>query len=756
MKVALYLANFLYVPVSKTALEFVVCSPGLAKKLREGFTLTGYRSDYTDCQCTSFEGGYIASVAAYFVLAAFSIALPIVMYHTIQSNKPKGSQDDPSRRRNAQGQLVPFSDAMYQDDLRNDPRQRESPFLFLYKDLTRQAAYWQVIVLFLKVLLTFSASVLASGELPQLATNVAALATFAVFQTTPYLSYSANVLDVCGRGSMLLTAGLTLTGFLLEKQPNSQVAIGYIIIAVNAVYLATVVGVIASGWTWVRLLAQRASRNLLSSPADNSLRRNLGSVLCADGKPQYSTEQELLKRVWQPALRSVLRSADPAAAERLAELHVLAQQHGRAALKRHFIDLTIDGVADDRAACMREIDGVDVYWDRAPGVLATSCFAKAHVVAFPFHVCLAYDDDDMTAQLHSWEDIRELVQLNRHPKVQQRRRNRAVLRIASEWNAPIDMKPDTIGASETVRVRVRVAEKKSMSRGFDLEIVRTEVKQGTCCAQQRKESGGADSVGFSHHFDAPRYNDYPRKLIRTALTQLQADGHDPETERKTVVDLYRAEAVQEENAKQHSLSNAFYPMVFSNIRCDLKQFIKLLSIWETNPLLEPMTLMKTQGRAVNEPIQQMQRLVVHPQEAFWYCFWDALWNCNRGLDVIESNVRLLDPSRDTAIAHHRVGRAELLAQLQGTGLTDGYCLRAYIGAAQLDALYGTLATLREMYGADRKAAWLPYSEYEQHMADRKLLLADHRARSRARSDLVPLLAEAGVAGWGGSSVGPVL
>ena len=58
--------------------------------------------------------------------------LPMFTCFLIQKNRPIGSLEDKNHYFNDDGQLVPYSDAMYRRDLRS-PDQLNSPFLWLYK-----------------------------------------------------------------------------------------------------------------------------------------------------------------------------------------------------------------------------------------------------------------------------------------------------------------------------------------------------------------------------------------------------------------------------------------------------------------------------------------------------------------------------------------------------------------------------------------------------------------------------------------------
>ena len=80
---------------------------------------------------------------AWMILVSITMLLPMFTCFLIQKNRPIGSLEDKNHYFNDDGQLVPYSDAMYRRDLRS-PDQLNSPFLWLYKNYERKDSLYKV------------------------------------------------------------------------------------------------------------------------------------------------------------------------------------------------------------------------------------------------------------------------------------------------------------------------------------------------------------------------------------------------------------------------------------------------------------------------------------------------------------------------------------------------------------------------------------------------------------------------------------
>lgn len=91
----------------------------------------------------------------------------------------------------------------------------------------------------------------------------------------------------------------------------------------------------------------------------------------------------------------------------------------------------------------------------------------------------------------------------------------------------------------------------------------------------------------------------------------------------------------------------------------------------------------------------------HPACAFWWVFWDDLYNSNLAIGKIARNGELLDSSKPSAIAFKPMQREQLEAVLKEAGLygTKGWCgdrfcccfVPMLIDSAVLDTLYSGMS-----------------------------------------------------------------
>ena len=80
-----------------------------------------------------------------------------------------------------------FTDEMYEDDLRTDPRQLASPYCFIYADYERHWAFYKVIVMIIKLLLAILVVALSDKVVIQTAISLVVLIVMIgfAFYSTP-------------------------------------------------------------------------------------------------------------------------------------------------------------------------------------------------------------------------------------------------------------------------------------------------------------------------------------------------------------------------------------------------------------------------------------------------------------------------------------------------------------------------------------------------------------------------------------------
>ncbi len=194
------------------------------------------------------------------------------------------------------------------------------------------------------------------------------------------------------------------------------------------------------GLNAVRTMVQRVTGVL---EFDNASRRKSGSyfqsIVNKQDELMLNLEREVKMRVWHRFWQSMLlHGFDDKVAKRLVQLQRITADVGRKRIVEHFKYAHERGPL--RMYLMNEIEGVDAYWDGIPAdghLDSKTCFGKAIVYTYPFHVVMAYDDsDDYT---FVWEDqLPQLGEANRKPETLRRCGIRQAIRAANLSNELFD------------------------------------------------------------------------------------------------------------------------------------------------------------------------------------------------------------------------------------------------------------------------------------------------------------------------------
>ena len=133
-------------------------------------------------------------------------------------------------------QLVDFTDEMYEDDLRTDPRQLASPYCFIYADYERRWAFYKVIVMIIKLLLAILVVALTDRVVVQTAISLVVLIVMIgfAFYSTPFLNAQADTMEISGRIANAFTVFFGLLGSK-EVAPGATTVMGILINTVSLV-----------------------------------------------------------------------------------------------------------------------------------------------------------------------------------------------------------------------------------------------------------------------------------------------------------------------------------------------------------------------------------------------------------------------------------------------------------------------------------------------------------------------------------------
>jgi len=418
----------IYLPVSKMTMQVMACDYALMNTARTIFaeikcvdavTANSTLVSAASCDCSGWGQYGIFQGVCVFLILVFVLGLPILCYTLIQRNKPVGSEADPSKRFvevNGKEVLMPYSAAMYQQDLRTDPRQLYNPFLFLYEGYDRDWAFYKVIVMVFKLLLVLPAIFLARQG--TLATALALLVVLAIyaglsFYSKPFINPQADRMDATGRIASVMTVAFSLVGSP-QVAPGTNVAMGILINVVNVLNFLILAALMLYSLPPVkRWLKNRTARFTFSN-----------SILDVSGRSDdivhdWVVYDELRNRIWRPFWQSLFMQADPTVPDpadkeavkeakslsveerqlsitrRLLAQRQIAATIGVRRVKEHWRTLTYPGMLDNYAWVQRSLEGVDVFYDGLPHdghVDWTTAFGKMYVRTYPFACVVVYDE----------------------------------------------------------------------------------------------------------------------------------------------------------------------------------------------------------------------------------------------------------------------------------------------------------------------------------------------------------------------------
>lgn len=749
-----------YLPVSRAAISILSCDPSTAQAIKglgagipcKPMNITGNDGKaLQECDCAAWKAGYgYLAAAAVFILAVYTVAFPIYCYGLIVKNKPVGSRENPRQRYNADGLLIKYTNAMYFQDLKNDPKQQSSPFLVLYDGFEMQWAFYKVVVMVFKLVLVVPVIVLYRNPLLQSAVSLGICAVFFAFTSyaRPFISKMSDFMDVSARVTSLLVIIFTLLstpsvlpgfGTLAAVLINIFNALNAVVMVFGAAWGVEFVRNRLKGWFGV-LEFTNTSTQRKGRPRDAILGGVTNNRVETEKVGGWDLRAEAKHRVWHAFWRSLLESGmkkeDPGVGHRLIELEKVTSDVGKRRIVDHFLALQLPGRAALRAWVTAELEGVDVFWDGqvADGQLDSStCFGKMYTHAYPFHAVMVYDDSDDLAFLYE-ADLDALVARNADSEVQRRRGVRKAIRALegstvycpfTRWESHsvedgtesyTDDKGNTKHRTRysTVQVEMRYTNgtldvvkntRKVMSAGFKVKVA---FSDGVGVAV-------APRTGHRHtiHNSCTLVNeelglDKQFNVHGKIATILGHESNRPKVEANlprvmTVEWEYRKKLKEERDRDENTLSSAFWLHVFDAEGLPRPALEWYLQHVERNPFVNAIPTSHKSG--LDYLYARMAYVRSHPAVAFWYCFWDDLWTENwdclpqvrkknsAGVSVVRD---VLDPASPVSLAYTPMPRPELEAKLTGLGLRAKY---GWITDDLLDILYGQVARLEEEFKA---------------------------------------------------------
>jgi len=716
-----------YLPVSRVAVEILVCRSSFVDTLRS--VSTGNDFFIADGKCGTGLIGF-AVVALLF----FSLPFPIAVAYAIWRNKPRGSLENPDVTHDEDGVEVPFDDQRYLDRCQNDPDQLSCPYNSLYRGLERQWAFYKVAVMVFKFLMVLVAVTLATSLSEKNSAQAAVMLGLQLafsclsFYATPFVDPNNDRMDACGRISAIVTAICTLVLALMydpETENGSKVedVIGLVLnvaMVINAVVMVSFVFYSVTKKFWKNLLGRFEFSNTVVNTQGPGFK-----II-----PFWDLRLEVKHRVWHAFWDSfVLKLCGQEVAERMLELKEETRSFGLDKIRMHWEGVADPAIAAARMACLREWEGVDVFWDDGSKTLdghldSKTFFAKLYVSDYPFHIRAIYDDSTDVTFLWDNVDLVRFVELQNREDIVARRGVRQKLRaLAADeglFSLPfsrVEQKrvedgtrtvTDSDGKShqETVYSTISVTIYYTMGKVFvesnndDLPM-----QAGFKCGMQYNDGYGqgvAPRTGKTKHFNnesatmpashvgvgdgtfAPNKRTHEvfkaaESLIERALPALLQRHKE-----------YRDTLMRTRTEANQILSDGFWYYVYNRPNLSLAQLEHYLANNEKNPVLCEMQSQHREGLAF--VYKRMQYCQAHPAFALWYVFWADFWESNRTTSALKGLEKRISPASPTSIAYLPLPREQLEGTLSEWGLLGGGAcsVRRLVSARTLDALYARM------------------------------------------------------------------
>jgi hypothetical protein len=709
-----------YLPISRSSFQILACDPTIVKSLDKvlkstmcptNATGSGLSTEYK-CNCGSYENYIFFQILSVLLICTVTLYFPFHIAKLIRSNVPQGSPEDPDMTYDEDGNLVPYTDEKYQYDLSHDQRQLNCPYIGLYKGFERKWSYYKVLVMCFKFLICVPVIFLSSKPLLQSLVTLVLMGLFTLLSiyTTPFLSPSADKMDICGRCTASLTVLLGLLALDDVLGKNYAEVLGIAINIFNALNAVFMVGATVFDLPQFRTKMKNWAGRFTFEDTCRDVTASYDKIL-----PTWDVEKEIKHRIWHTFWEgTLLNVCGEEVAERMIELQQETRNFGAKRIKEHWEGYKNPRTAKDREWARQKLEGVDVFWDGIPmdGKLdSETCFAKMWLDPYPFHCVIVYDDcNDRTFVWN--EDFDEFVKKNKSPEIQRKVKLRRKLRAMAgqmvhlehtqmeshsvedgqetytdgEGNTQTKTRYTTVQVEMSYHngtLSVGANNSKPMAPGFKPSIYYTD-GHGVAIAPHTGEhktihnsttiSGG--QMGVDNSFEE---NDRIRELFNGNVSQWQDNLAGVEAG----MDAYRQGIIEEYEAGVKILNPGFWYYVFNNSHLSRVELGRYLKEQEENPALKNFPAEHKAG--LDYLYMRLTFVRSHPAAGFWFVFWDDFWAQNGEMDKVKDHADLFDPKVPGSIAYKPCSRDKLMPQLEAVGLLS--TKKSYFSQGLLAALY---------------------------------------------------------------------
>ena len=559
------------------------------------------------------------------------------------------------------------------------------------------------------------------------------------FYANPFVDPTNDRIDACGRISAIVTAICTLLLALIydpSEEHESKVGdqdrtlndvIGLVLnitMVINAVVMVSFLTFSFTKKFWKNLLGRFEFSNTVLNTQGPGYKITTS----------WDLDLEVKHRVWHAFWDSFMlklcgetdgeEDSNPVA-ERILGLKEETRSFGLDKIKMHWEGVADPAIAAARMACLREWEGVDVFWDDGSKTLdgqldSQTFFAKLYVSDYPFHIRAIYDDSTDVTCLWDNVDLVRFVELQNREDIVARRGVRQRLRALAE-DAGLFSLPFSRLEKKTVEDGTRTVTDSKGNKTKQTVYSTIEVMIYYTMGKVFVESNNDDLPMQAGFKSGMKYDDgygegvAPRtgktKKFKNESATMPAthvgvgDGTFAPNERTQEVfkaaesllegalpallerhQEYRDTLMRTRSEANQTLSDGFWYYIYNNPKLSLAQLEHYLANNENNPVLREMQSKHSEG--LSFLYKRIQYCQAHPAFALWYVFWADLWESNRTTSALKGLEDRISPASPNSVAYLPLPREQLEASLSEWGLIAGACsVRRLVSAKTLDALY---------------------------------------------------------------------
>ncbi|DAZ94164.1 TPA: hypothetical protein N0F65_008256 [Lagenidium giganteum] len=664
----------IYFPVTKFGLQTVFQSNSL---VTQAFGSHGLKFDIIWGFCVFF-------------LVFFSLTFFAILWVNISRNQPQGSDKKPGYAYDMDGELVEFTDDVYDRLVNNHPNQIYCPYRTLYRGFERKWSHYRLYQFLFKVALLIPILFRSSFKVRTISSlSCSAVVLAATLYTEPYVDSIDDMMETTSQITLTITSACALALQLIDPTDlTAQFIIGLVVNLANCFNFVVVVVCLMLNLESTRV----GIKNLFGVFTFSDTVHNISDGISKKVVVAWEIDRECKHRVWHAFWTNALYNSKAKAElfQRLTRLEIAAIETGVDSIKQHWKDESDELVSYLRIATRKHLEGVDVFWNDVSGARdghldSATFFGKMYVVPYPYSCVMVYDDCDDQVIIDTKEQFEKFCLLNFSPKIRAKRLIRQQLRALSAWGGEIeapmvreerltvvvdDPKHADTGHQKTAhaefqchytmaKVRVSARSTAVMAAGFSVDVTHTDGCGEVSISEtgevhrprNRRFQGGLECLGLNKHMEiiGPQWERITTKYRAELRHHVRMVVHEHQK--------YRDDLIAQQVHANNIMGDGFWYYVFNNPTLPRVQLENYLRDHEPNPALQHFA--QQNRSALDFLYKRMDFVNAHPAFMFWFVFWEDVWSRNHTMSIMKPLDALFNPSVHTSICYRVLPRPEL-------------------------------------------------------------------------------------------------